>query len=78
MYLDKIVAELDVWNQVQNEIGQRYRDEFESIRDSLTIGLIECSHYASEAVVMRVDMVDLCRERLGVECEFVPQVDPWY
>jgi putative NIF3 family GTP cyclohydrolase 1 type 2 len=65
------------WNQVQTEIGQRYRDEFDRIRGDLEISLIECSHYASEAVVMRTDMVVLCR-RLGLDCEFVPQDDPWY
>jgi putative NIF3 family GTP cyclohydrolase 1 type 2 len=66
------------YNQVQNDIGQRYRDEFERVRDSLDINLIECSHYASEAVVMRQDMVDLCVGRFGVPCEFIPQDDPWY
>ena len=65
------------WNQVQTEIGQRYRDEFEGIRDGLAISLVECSHYASEAVVMRTDVVALC-ERFGLACEFVPQDDPWY
>jgi putative NIF3 family GTP cyclohydrolase 1 type 2 len=63
------------YNQVQNDIGQRYRDEFERVRDSLGINLIECSHYASEAVVMREDMVDLCVGRFGVPCEFIPQDD---
>ncbi len=66
------------YNQVQTEIGQRYRDEFERVKDSLEINLVECSHYASEAVVMRQDMVSLCTFHLGVECEFVPQDDPWY
>ena len=66
------------YNLVQTEIGQRYRDEFEAIRDSLEISLIECSHYASEAVVMREDIVDLCVNRFGLDCEFLPQDDPWY
>jgi putative NIF3 family GTP cyclohydrolase 1 type 2 len=35
------------YNLVQNEIGRRYREEFDRIRDSLEISLIECSHYAS-------------------------------
>lgn len=65
------------WNQVQTAIGQRYRDEFDRIRDGLKTSLIECSHYASEAVVMRTDMVALCRQ-FGLDCEFVPQDDPWY
>jgi len=66
------------YNFLQNEIGQRYRDEFEAISDHLEIGLIECSHYASEAVVMREDMLDLCTSHFGIDCEFLPQDDPWY
>lgn len=65
-------------NLVQTEIGQRYREEFKRIQDCLTINLVECSHYASEAVVMRKDMVKLCTTRLGVVSEFVPQDDSWY
>jgi putative NIF3 family GTP cyclohydrolase 1 type 2 len=66
------------WNQVQNEIGRRYRADLERFRETLAISLIECSHYASEAVVMRNDLVDLCSARFGIQCEFVPQDDPWY
>lgn len=65
------------WNQVQTEIGQRYRDEFERIRDGLEISLVECSHYASEAVVMRMDMVSLIKG-LGIDCAFMAQDDSWY
>jgi putative NIF3 family GTP cyclohydrolase 1 type 2 len=65
-------------NQVQTKIGQWYRDEFEKIRDGLKINLVEASHYATEAVVMQMDMVDFCANRLGVDSEFVPQDDPWY
>jgi putative NIF3 family GTP cyclohydrolase 1 type 2 len=65
-------------NQVQNEIGRRYRAELDRLRGALAISLIECSHYASEAVAMRHDMADLCAARLGMDCEFVPQDDPWY
>jgi putative NIF3 family GTP cyclohydrolase 1 type 2 len=66
------------YNLVQNEIGRRYRDEFDAIRDSLEISLIECSHYASEAVVMQQDIVELCATRFGLPCQFVAQDDPWY
>lgn len=66
------------YNMVQTEIGRRYREGFERIRDRITINLVECSHYASEAVVMRKDMVELCTAWLAVPCEFVPQDDPWY
>jgi putative NIF3 family GTP cyclohydrolase 1 type 2 len=66
------------YNLVQTGIGQRYRDEFEAIREELKISLVECSHYASEAVVMRTDVIALCAERFGIDCEFIPQADPWY
>jgi putative NIF3 family GTP cyclohydrolase 1 type 2 len=65
-------------NQVQNEIGRRYRAEFERFRNALEISLVECSHYASEAVVMRRELAGLCADRFGTSCEFVPQQDPWY
>jgi len=65
-------------NQVKNDIGQRHRDAFEALRPRLQISLVECSHYASEAVVMRVDMVAWCHERFGLPSSFVGQADPWY
>jgi len=73
-----VLATGTYWNQVQTEIGKGYRREFTAIRDSLRISLIECSHYASEAVVMREDVVELCEARFGLPCAFVPQDDPWY
>jgi putative NIF3 family GTP cyclohydrolase 1 type 2 len=66
------------YNLVQTDIGQRYRDEFEAIREGLEISLVECSHYASEAVVMRTDVIALCAERFGLDCKFIPQANPWY
>jgi putative NIF3 family GTP cyclohydrolase 1 type 2 len=66
------------YNQVQTEIGQWYRDGFDKIKDGLEINLVESSHYATEAVVMRTDMVSLCTDRFGIGCEFVSQDDPWY
>jgi putative NIF3 family GTP cyclohydrolase 1 type 2 len=65
-------------NQVQTEVGQWYRDEFEKIRDSLEINLIEASHYATEAIVMQMDMVDFCTNRVGTDSEFISQDNPWY
>jgi putative NIF3 family GTP cyclohydrolase 1 type 2 len=64
-------------NQVQTEIGQRYRDAFEKIRDGLEINLVEASHYATEAIVMQMDIVDFCADRFGIDCEFIQQDDPW-
>lgn len=66
------------YNQVQTEVGQWYRDEFEKIRTGLKINLVEASHYATEAIVMQMDMVDFCANRFEIGCEFIPQDDPWY
>jgi putative NIF3 family GTP cyclohydrolase 1 type 2 len=66
------------YNQVQTEIGQWYRDEFEKIRGGLEINLVEASHYATEATVMQTDMVDFCANRLEIAGEFIPQDAPWY
>jgi len=63
-------------NLVQNDIGAWYRSQFEKIRHSITINLIECSHYASEAIVMKHDIPKLCSS-LGLQCEFLSQEDPW-
>jgi putative NIF3 family GTP cyclohydrolase 1 type 2 len=63
-------------NQVQTEIGQRYRDAFALYRDRLSINIIECSHYASEAVVMRMDIFSMC-SNWNVECEYLEQDNPW-
>ncbi len=66
------------YNQIQNEIGKQHREEFEKIQDDLEINVIECYHYASEAIVMKTDMINLCRNHFSLECEFIPQDDPWY
>jgi putative NIF3 family GTP cyclohydrolase 1 type 2 len=64
------------YNLVQDEIGRRYREEFDSYRDELSVSLIECSHYASESIVMKTDILELCA-RFGIESEFIPQDNPW-
>ena len=66
------------YNQVQTEVGQRYREEFENIKDGLEINLVEASHYATEALVMQIDMVDFCVNRFGIDSAFIPQNDPWH
>lgn len=66
------------YNQIQNEIGKQHREEFEKVQDDLKINVVECSHYASEAIVMKTDMINLCRNQFNLECEFISQDDPWY
>ena len=65
------------FNQVKNEIGAQYREDLESIRPELRVGLIECSHYASEALVMAEDLRVHCEETYSLETRFIPQEDPW-
>ena len=65
------------YNRCQNEFGTQQRAEFEEIIDDLTVTLIECSHYASEAIVMRHDLLDYCRS-LGVPGTYVGQDDAWH
>ena len=63
-------------NLVKTEIGQWYRDQFKRAKNNITVNLIECSHYATEAFVMKLDMVKLCSQ-FDVPCSFLPQDDPW-
>lgn len=44
----------------------------------MEINLVEASHYATEAIVMQMDMVYFCANHLGIDGEFVPQDNPWY
>lgn len=65
-------------NLVDNEIGARERGELEQILLDLDISLIECSHYASEMVVMKHEFLALCRRLFGLPGTFLPQNDPWH
>jgi putative NIF3 family GTP cyclohydrolase 1 type 2 len=66
------------FNQVKNEIGKQYREAFEKVKESVDINLVECSHYASESLVMKIDILDFCTKRWGISCEFLPQDNPWH
>ena len=62
----------------QTEPCARLRDAFERLLPSLDITLVECSHYASEALVMRHDFRGLCDRMFGLGGAFVEQDDPWH
>jgi putative NIF3 family GTP cyclohydrolase 1 type 2 len=64
------------YNQVQNDIGRQYREEFNALRQSLDINLIECSHYASEKLVI-LDLLEFCAAEFGLPTDFISQKDPW-
>lgn len=56
--------------------AEERRPEFDAFVEKVPLNLIGASHFATEAVVMRTDMIDVLG-RLGVKAEFVPQEDPW-
>lgn len=66
----------DYLNKVKTENSMRHRAEFEAIKDSLKINLIECSHYATEKLVLTNEMLDYFKG-LGVTTEFIDRVDYW-
>lgn len=56
-----------------------YRDLMLSTLADLRLNLIGTSHFASNAVVMRKELLDWFRENIpAVEPVFVPQDDPWH
>ncbi len=66
----------DYLNKVKTENSIRRRKEFEAIKDSLNINLVECSHYATEKLVLVNEMQDYFKS-LGLETEFVDRADYW-
>jgi len=56
--------------------AEEHRPEFDAFVDQVPLNLVGASHYATEALVLRDDMLAHFRE-LGLAAEFVPQVDPW-
>lgn len=66
----------DYLNKVKTKNSIRRRTEFEAVKDSLNINLVECSHYATEKLVLVNEMQDYFRN-LGSETEFVDRSDYW-
>jgi len=66
----------DYLNKVKTENSIRRRAEFEALKDSLNINLIECSHYATEKLVLVNEMQDYFRN-LGLSTEFIDRADYW-
>ena len=56
--------------------AEEHRPEFDAFVDEVPLNLIGASHFATESLVLRHDMVDIFA-KLGLEAEFVPQDDPW-
>ena len=66
----------DYLNKVKTENSIRRRQEFEDIKDSLDINLIECSHYATERLVLINEMQNYFKN-LGLTTEFIDRVNYW-
>lgn len=56
--------------------AEEHRPGFDEFVDNVPLNLIGASHFATEALVLRHDMIPIFAE-LGLEAEFVPQDDPW-
>jgi len=56
--------------------AEEHRPQFDAFVDAVPLNLIGASHYATEALVLRQDMIAFFRD-IGLAAEFVPQSDPW-
>ena len=63
-------------NRINNEYGMQQKKEFEELKPSIDINLIECSHYATEKVVLQKEIMQMFNLE-GVDCEFMEQNNPW-
>jgi len=64
--------------------AEEHRPQFDAFVDGVTLNLIGGSHYATESLVLRQEMLAYFRDlaqtgapRGGLPAEFVPQSDPW-
>lgn len=67
----------DYENKIKNEYSIQKRKEFDEVRDLLEINLIECSHYATEKLVIINDIRNLF-ESYGLNTMFIEQNDAWH
>jgi putative NIF3 family GTP cyclohydrolase 1 type 2 len=56
--------------------AEEHRPQFDAFVETVPLNLIGASHYATEALVLREDMLAFFDD-LGLPAEFVPQADPW-
>ncbi len=63
-------------NRINNEYGTQQKKEFEELKPSIDINLIECSHYATEKIVLRKEIRQMFNLE-GIDCEFMEQDNPW-
>lgn len=56
--------------------AEEHRPGFDAFVERVPLNLVGGSHYGTEALVLRQDMIAFFRD-LGLPAEFVPQQDPW-
>jgi len=56
--------------------AEEHRPGFDAFLEDVPLNLIGASHFATEALVLRHDMIRIFAD-LGLGAEFVPQDDPW-
>jgi putative NIF3 family GTP cyclohydrolase 1 type 2 len=56
--------------------AEEHRPQFDAFVEKVPLNLIGGSHYATEALVLRHDMLSFFGD-LALPAEFVPQSDPW-
>ncbi len=66
------------YNRINNPLGEQQRISFKKAMRQAHMNLIECSHYASESIVMKRDLFDYLAKGIGLAAEFVEQSNPWY
>ncbi len=66
----------DYINKIDNEYAKGQRNEFNEALPKLKINLVECSHYATEKIVLINEMKNFF-ENLQIDCEFIAQDNPW-
>lgn len=66
----------DFVSKVKNDYGEAERKEFEKEKENLDLNLIECSHYATEKIVLLNEVADLFKS-YGFSASFIGQDNPW-
>lgn len=66
----------DFFSKVKNEYGEAERKKFKSMKNNLNVNLIECSHYATEKIVILNEIAKLFG-LYGLNTIFIEQDNPW-
>ncbi|HUF52679.1 MAG TPA: Nif3-like dinuclear metal center hexameric protein [Dehalococcoidia bacterium] len=56
--------------------AEEHRPRFDGFLEAVPLNLVGASHFATEAIVLKTDVIELFAE-MGLEAQFVGQDDPW-